>query len=153
MPLHILVAPEVCGPEAGRSNVPHVVDALYPSLDVDLGRRRRRADVGLARQPDTGHVTRKERARVRLQVGEVMVGVARSVMDDEDASRGLRLFPILQYNYPVFGHGIRLAPELFHSLAVDAGRALYELRGIDQMRISNLVHVEGRVRQQFGEVS
>ena len=61
MPPHVLVAPEVRGPEACRIYLPYVVDALYPHLDVDLGRRRRRTDVGLARQPDTGHVTGKER--------------------------------------------------------------------------------------------
>jgi hypothetical protein len=72
---------------------------------------------------------------------------------DEDASCGRRLFPVFQYDYPVLGHGMRLAPELFHPLAVDAGRALYELRGVDQMWIAYLVHVEGRVRQQSGEVS
>src|SRR5215211_5795608 len=61
MPLDVLVAPEVRGPEAGGGDLPYVVDALYPQLDVDLGRRRRRTDIGLPRQPDTGHVTGKER--------------------------------------------------------------------------------------------
>src|SRR5215207_10754063 len=82
-----------------------------------------------------------------------MVGVTRSVMGDEDASGGLRLLPVLQDLDPLLGHRARLAPELFHPLAVDAGRALYELRGIGKMRVADLVHVEGRVRQQPREVS
>src|SRR5215211_6736058 len=96
MPPDVLVAPEVRGPEARRVYLPYVVDALYPRLDVDLGRRRRRADVGLARQPDTGHVTGEDRARVRLQVCEVVVGVARRVVGEEDASYGLRLLFIFE---------------------------------------------------------
>src|SRR5918997_6812623 len=63
MPSYVLVAPVVRGPEAGRGYLPHVVDAPYPGLKVDLGRRSRRTDVGLARQPYTGHITGKERAR------------------------------------------------------------------------------------------
>src|SRR5215213_4219181 len=96
MPPHVLVAPEVRGLEACRPYLPYVVDALHPRFDVNLGRWRRRADVGLAWQPDTGHVTGEERPRVRLEVGEVMVGVPRRVMGDEGPACGLHLLSILQ---------------------------------------------------------
>src|SRR5215203_4059164 len=83
----------------------------------------------------------------------MVIGVTRRVVGDEDASGGLRLLPVFEDSDPVFRHGTRFTPEFLHPLAVDAGRALYELRGVDQVRVAYLVHVEGRVGQYLREVS
>src|SRR5215217_2857581 len=82
-----------------------------------------------------------------------MVSVTRRVMGDEYASCGLRLLPVFQDLDPVLGHGARLAPELVHPLAVDAGGALYEPRRVGKVRVADLVHVEGRVGQHLREMS
>src|SRR5215217_6622652 len=79
--------------------------------------------------------------------------MTRRVVGDEDASCGLRLLPIFQDFDPVLRHGSRLAPELAHPLAVDAGGALYELRRVDKVRVADLVHVESRVGQHPREMS
>src|ERR671910_1789518 len=82
-----------------------------------------------------------------------MVGMTRRVVGDEDASCGPSLLPVFQDLDPVLRHGTRLAPELVHSLAVDAGGALYELRRVGEVRVADLVHVEGRVGQDLREMS
>src|SRR5829696_885425 len=82
-----------------------------------------------------------------------MVGMARRVVGDEDASCGLGLLPVFQDFDPVLRHGTRLTPELLHPLAVDAGGALYELRRVDKVRVADLVHVESRVGQHPREMS
>src|SRR5215212_6127720 len=82
-----------------------------------------------------------------------MVGMARRVVGDEDVSCGLGLLPVFQDLDPVLRYGTRLTPELLHPLAVDAGGALYELRRVDEVRVADLVHVEGRVGQHLREMS
>src|SRR5215208_6614891 len=82
-----------------------------------------------------------------------MVGMARRVVGDEDASCGLGLLPVFRDFDPVLRHGTRLTPELLHPLAVDAGGALYELRRVDKVRVADLVHVESRVGQHPREMS
>src|ERR687893_673468 len=82
-----------------------------------------------------------------------MVGVTRRVMGDEDAFCGLRLLTVIQDLDPILRHGTRLAPELVHPLAVDAGGALYEPRRVGKVRVADLVNVEGRVGQHLREMS
>src|SRR5215203_1488351 len=82
-----------------------------------------------------------------------MVGMARRVVGDEDASCGLGLLPVFQDFDPVLRHGTRLTPELLHPLAVDAGGALYELRRVGKVQVADLVHVESRVGQHPREMS
>src|SRR5215204_5057416 len=82
-----------------------------------------------------------------------MVGMARRIVGDEDASCALRLLPVFQDFDPVLRHGTRLTPELLHLLAVDAGGTLYELRRVGKVRVADLVHIESRVGQHPREMS
>src|ERR671921_541576 len=82
-----------------------------------------------------------------------MVGMARRVVGDEDASCGLGLLPVFQDFDPALRPGPRLPPELRHPPAVDAGGALYKLRRVGKVRVADLVHVESRVGQHPREMS
>src|SRR3954447_8488539 len=76
---------EVRQPEALGLPARDRVNQALPGLDVDVGRRRRGERVGVGRDADAGHVADEGHAARRVEVADVVGGVAGRVLDPEGA--------------------------------------------------------------------
>ena len=94
------------------------------------------------RVPGAAAFVAEERA-VGVQVGDVVRRVARRVRDAE----ALDSLSTLEHVHVLLGDRRDLAPQRVHLVAVELAGAGEQLRGVDQVPGTALVHVHGQVRE------
>ncbi len=123
-----------------------LLDARFPCLDVDVGRRRRRHDHVRRRDRHAGDVADEGDPARLVVVGDVVRGMARRVGGLQRVAAGGDRFTARQSPDVGLGDRLECAPQPIHLAAVESSGAGKQLLGVDQVLRAALVDVDGDAR-------
>ena len=129
-------------------------EGVQRQVEVEVGRRGRRAQHAHLGQAHSDGVAHEQQAALAVVQGKVVLGVAGRVDAGQRAPGPDRdLLAVGQHANPIGGCGRQAAVEAVQQLAVDHRRRPHQPFRIHQMPGALLVHVHGRFRERGGDVA